>query len=108
MTDGIHRRFTIPAITEETLVLAFGCVNIDHGRFSIDSSGPADGWPATDSLDGSSPWFEVDQVIYFGVVKSGIMGFTNTDSGQWLDITVFMLVTASGYVCSVYLLRNED
>jgi hypothetical protein len=90
------RRFTIPAITEETLVFAFGSVNIDHGRFSIDSSGPANGWPATESLDGNSPWFESDQLIFFGVAKSGIMGFTNTDSGQALDISGFMFITASG------------
>jgi len=77
-------------------VSAFGCVDFDHGRFSIDSSGPANGWPAIDSFDGDSPWFECDQLIFFGVAKSGIMGFTNTDSGQALDISSFMFVTASG------------
>jgi len=95
-TDIIHRRFAIPAITEETLVLAFGCVNIDHGRLGISSSEPANGWPATDSFDANSPWFAFHQLIFFGVAKSGIVGFTNEDSGQTLDISGFVFVTTSG------------
>jgi len=83
-------------ITEETLVLAYGCVNVDHGRFSIGSSGPAHGWPAGDFLDGNSPWFEFDQTLFFGVVKSGTMEVVNTGSGQTLDISGFVYVTASG------------
>jgi len=83
-------------ITEETLVVAFGCVNVDHGRFSVGSSGPANGWPAADSFDGSSLWFEIDQVIFFGVATSGIMGFTNTDPGQTFDISGVLFITAPG------------
>jgi len=96
VTGIIHRRFTIPAITEETLVLAYGSVNVDHGRFGIISSGPANGWPATDSFNGKSLWFDFNQLIFFGVAKSGVIGFTNTDPGQMLDISRFRFVTASG------------
>ena len=96
MTDIIYRRVTIPVITEETLVVAYGSVNVDHGRFSVGSSGPANGWPAADSFDGNSLWFEIDQIIFFGVATSGIIGFTNRDPGQTLEITSFYFVTAPG------------
>jgi hypothetical protein len=87
----------LPAITEETLVLAHGAVNAVNGQFSVDSSGAANGWPAIQTLNASSPFWDYFQLIYFGVAKAGVMGISNGPvKGLSLDIAGFIFVTASG------------
>jgi hypothetical protein len=99
----------LPAITEETLVLAYGAVSADHGQFSIDSPGAANGWPAMEILDGISPWWEYGQLIYFGVAISGVISFSNGPvEGLALDIGGFTFVTASGWVVSVKYRVSAD
>ena len=86
----------LPAITGETLIVGYGSVNNDHGRFGIESSGPVAGWPGTDTFNGSSPYMSLDQIIFFGMADWGVMSITNMDEGDWLDISSISYTTASG------------
>jgi hypothetical protein len=87
----------LPAITGETLIIGYGSVNFDHGRFSMDSSGPVAGWPGTVDYNGNSPYMSLDQIVFFGMADWGVMSVTNTDT-TWLDISSITYTTASGYV----------
>jgi len=102
----IPRRVVLPAITGQTLIIGYGSVNFDHGRYSINSSGPVAGWPGTVDYLGSSPYMSLNQVIFFGMADWGVMSVTNTDDGSWLDISSITYTTASGYVVKSTVTRN--
>jgi hypothetical protein len=92
----LSSRVVLPAITGETLIVGYGSVNFDHGRLSIESSGPVAGWPSTDNFNGSSPYMSLDEIIFFGMADWGVMSITNVDGGSWLDISSISYTTASG------------
>jgi hypothetical protein len=99
----IPRRVVLPAITGETLIIGYGSVNFDHGRYSINSSGPVAGWPGTVDYLGNSPYMSLNQVIFFGMADWGVMSVTNMDDRSWLDISSITYTTASGYVIMTIL-----
>jgi len=102
----IPRRVVLPAITGQTLIIGYGSVNFDHGRYSINSSGPVAGWPGTVDYLGNSPYMSLNQVLFFGMADWGVMSVTNTDDGSWLDISSITYTTASGYVIKSTVTRN--
>lgn len=92
-------RVTLPPLQGETFVLIYGPVNWNQRRFMVESSSPADEWPASTEWSAVSEYLGLDQISWFGAVKGGTISMQNLEGQQSrMDIAKVVYITYTGYV----------
>lgn len=88
----------IPTLPERSFVIIYGSVNYDHSSYYVAPSEPVGGWPWVLFTSGESPWISINEVLYFGLVESGVIVLQNMVGGSWLDLSSIVYMTAEGSV----------